>query len=312
MKIGIIGMNDGNGHPYSYSALFNGYDPKSLRDKCPFPLIKEYLPLHHKNENFIEGAKVTHIWTQSISISKQIADVSLIPNIVNNLEDMTDKVDAVILARDDPWNHLEMARPFLEKGLPIFIDKQLTSTFTDLQEFDKLTGPEYPIMAGSSMRFSRDVVSAKLERKYKNVLSVHGVSRVSWMRYGHHLLEGIVVLWGYDILWVRSLSDKIEHDIIQICFKNGLNVILEFIKDLHLPIQFTCFSENDNSFSVPFQDFFHSFREMLKAFVHMVGTGQKTIEYSEIISIAKVILAGDISKQKGGIPISPITLDRFS
>lgn len=312
MKIGIIGMNDGNGHPYSYSALFNGYDPKSLRDKCPFPLIKEYLPLHHKNENFIEGAKVTHIWTQSIDLSRQIADVSLIPNVVNNLEDMTDQVDAVILARDDPWKHLEMARPFLEKGLPIFIDKQLASTLTDLQELERLTGPEYPMMAGSSIRFTCDLLSAKLEKKCENVISIHGVSRVSWMRYGHHLLEGIVVIWGDDILWVRSLSDKVDHDIIQICYENGLNVILEFIKDVHLPIQFTCFSENEKSFSVPFQDFFHSFREMMKAFTLMASTGQKPIEYAEIISIAKIILAGDISKQKGGVPISPTTLDYFS
>ena len=40
-KIGIIGINDGNGHPYSMSAMFNGYNPKALRDLCPFKLIKE-------------------------------------------------------------------------------------------------------------------------------------------------------------------------------------------------------------------------------------------------------------------------------
>ena len=26
LKIGMIGYNEGNGHPYSYSAIFNGYN----------------------------------------------------------------------------------------------------------------------------------------------------------------------------------------------------------------------------------------------------------------------------------------------
>lgn len=312
MKIGIIGLNDGNGHPYSYAALFNGYEPNALQEKCPFQLIKEYLPLQHKNENFIEGAKVTHIWTQSREISEDVAAVSLIPNIVNDLDDMIGKVDAVILARDDPWNHLEMARQFINHGIPIFIDKQLTSNLADLKELNNLTGSNYPLMAGSSIRFTRDLTSAQSNYKCNEVISIHGVSRVSWMRYGHHLLEGIVVLWGTDILWVRSLSNINGHDIVQIFYKNGPNVILEFISEVHLPIQFTCFSENEESFSIPFQDFFHSFHEMMKAFVLMVSTGQKTIEHREIISIAKIILAGDVSKKRGGIPISPSTLDIIS
>ena len=28
LKIGIIGSSDGNGHPYSWSAIFNGYNKK--------------------------------------------------------------------------------------------------------------------------------------------------------------------------------------------------------------------------------------------------------------------------------------------
>lgn len=28
LKIGILGMTEGNGHPYSWSAMFNGFDPE--------------------------------------------------------------------------------------------------------------------------------------------------------------------------------------------------------------------------------------------------------------------------------------------
>ncbi len=131
------------------------------------------------------------------------------------------------------------------------------------------------------------------------------MSRVNWLRYGHHLFEGVAVLWGLDIEGVRSLSPKEGHDIVQIAYRSGLNVILEFIKDAPLPIQFTCYSETQKSFSVPFQDFFFSFREMMKAFVEMVETGEKSFPYDEMIGISNVILAGDISKRTGGEWVKP-------
>lgn len=309
LKLGIIGLNEGNGHPFSYAAIFNGYDPDELQKRCPFALIKEYLPRDHRNENILDSAKVTHIWTQDKNISQDVAKVSLIPNIVDNYTDLVGKVDAVILARDDPWNHLAMAKPFLEKKMPIFIDKQLVAAKTELDEFIKLTGPNYPLMACSPMRFTREVAKAKEKLQLDKAVAIHGISRVSWMRYGHHLFEGIAPLWGLDIEWVRSLSDKPDHDIVQIYYRSGLNVILEFIPDVQLPIQFKVYSSVDQELAVPFEDFFYSFREMLKAFVLMVETGRKAVPYEEIVSIAKVILAGDISKKMDGIKISLITLE---
>ena len=165
-------------------------------------------------------------------------------------------------------------------------------------------------MAGSSMRFTRDLAKANEESKLlRATKTVHGVSRASWMRYGHHLLEGVACLWGLDIAWVRSLSPKPRHDIVQIWYSSGMNVILEFIPEASLPIQFTCYSEKYPHYTVPFTDYFHSFREMMKAFVDMVVAESRPIPFDEIVGIAKVILAGDISKQLGGVPVSPKTLN---
>lgn len=309
IKLGILGLNEGNGHPFSYSAIFNGYDPDELQKRCPFSLIKEYLPKEHCNKLFVENAKVTHVWTQDPKLSEDVSRVSLIPNIVSHYIDMIGAVDGVILARDDPWNHLEMAKPFVEKGIPIFIDKQLTSTRDDLEKLISLTGENYPLMACSPMRYTRDVLNARQRPEIQKVKSIHGISRVSWMRYGHHLFEGIAVIWGLDIDSVRSLSQKEDHDIVQIRYKSGMNVILEFIKEVSLPIQFTCFSEYSEPFMVPFSDFFHSFREMMLNFTAMVESGKRPIPFEEIVKIAQIVLAGDISKKSGGIEISPLPLN---
>ena len=42
MKLGIIGQSQGNGHPYSWSAILNGFKKKYL-ENVPYPLIKKYL-----------------------------------------------------------------------------------------------------------------------------------------------------------------------------------------------------------------------------------------------------------------------------
>jgi hypothetical protein len=308
IKIGVIGLNEGNGHPFSYSAIFNGYDPVELQKRCPFALIKEYLPRDHRNEIFIEGAKVTHVWTQDPKLSEDVSKVCLIPHIVQDYRDLIGKVDAVLLARDDPENHLLFARPFLEKGIPLFIDKQLTSTEADLQSLLGLLGDGYPLMAGSPIRYCRDIAEARENRQWEKVKSIHGMSRVNWMRYGHHILEGICSIWGLDICSVRSLSPEPEHDIVQIRYASGMNVILEFVKNAALPIQFTCFSEAEASFTVPFTDYFHGFRQMLIAFESMLETGKPPIPFEEILGIAKVVLAGDLSKKQDGTAISPTTL----
>ena len=309
IKLGMIGMNEGNGHPYSYSAMFNGYDPLALKKKCPFPLIKEYLPALHKNKNMIDGAIVSHIWTQDRSLSQDIASVSKIPNIVGNIEDLLGEVDGVILARDDPWNHLAMAKPFLKEGIPIFIDKQLVSSERDLSELIKITGKNYPLMAGSSIRYTKELNSFLQDTMLKkNTMSIHGMSRVNWMRYGHHLLEGIVILFGHDILNVRSLSSKDGHDIVQISYKDNLNVILEFIEDIALPIQFTCFTSNSEPVSIPFIAYYSSFRKMMNDFKVMIETNIPPIPFNEIVSISKIVIAGDLSKKSGGIPYNPKNL----
>ena len=38
IRLGIIGMTEGNGHPYSWSAMFNKFDREAMPRECPFPV----------------------------------------------------------------------------------------------------------------------------------------------------------------------------------------------------------------------------------------------------------------------------------
>ncbi|CAN0334354.1 unnamed protein product, partial [Phaeothamnion confervicola] len=297
-------LNEGNGHPFSYSAIFNGYDPEALATRCPYTLIREYLPRDHRNQAGPMGAKVTHIWTQDPKLSLDVAAVARIPTIVDRIGDMLGKVDAVILARDDPWNHLEHARPAFAAGLPIFIDKQLAATPADFAEILRLAPEGYPLLAGSAARFTRDTIGAAATLADFRLRAIHGVSRVSWLRYGHHLLEPIVALRGTDVEWVRSLWDGPDHDAVQIAYRDGVTATLEFFPDLHLPIESRFHFADRKPFALSFEDFFGGFRNMLAAYVEFLRTGRRPFPRAEMLAIARIVLAGELSKKRGGDPVS--------
>ena len=136
LRFGILGLSDGNGHPYSWSAICNGYDPEYMKD-CGFPVIPEYLAQQEWPESALPNVNVTHVWTQDPDVSARIADASKIQNVVTSRHDMIGDVDAVLLARDDAVSHFDLARPFLEAGLPVYIDKPIALTSSDLERLSQ-------------------------------------------------------------------------------------------------------------------------------------------------------------------------------
>ena len=58
LKIGILGFTEGNGHPYSWSAMLNGYDKEEM-ETCSFPVSPRYLEKQPAHTFGIPGAKIT-------------------------------------------------------------------------------------------------------------------------------------------------------------------------------------------------------------------------------------------------------------
>ena len=129
LHLGVIGTSEGNGHPYSWSAIFNGYDEQAMA-ACPFPSIPEYLGEREFPRDAIADARVTHVWTQDPAESQRIAAAARIETIVADPAAMLSEIDALLLARDDAESHLHLAAPFLAAGVPVYIDKPLAITLS--------------------------------------------------------------------------------------------------------------------------------------------------------------------------------------
>ncbi len=108
LKIGIISMSPGNAHPYSWSAIINGrYDPEEIT-RIGYPGVSAYLNAN-RDTRVITSSRVNYVGTQDRKISESIAGATGIENIAEKLTDMINYVDAVLLSRDDPENHVVSA-----------------------------------------------------------------------------------------------------------------------------------------------------------------------------------------------------------
>lgn len=192
LKFGILGLSDGNGHPYSWSAIFNGYNKEAM-ELCGFPVIPRYLEQQKWPEARIQGAEVAAVWTQDLTLSKKIAKAAKIPKVVSSPEEMIEEVDAVLLARDDAENHLELATPFIKAGLPIYIDKPIALSIDGLNKLYELE--QYPgqIFTCSALRYSQELMLSNNDRQeIGEVRQIVAFTPKSWNKYAVHIIEPVI------------------------------------------------------------------------------------------------------------------------
>jgi predicted dehydrogenase len=292
IKLGIIGMSEGNGHPYSWSAIFNGFDKEFMKD-CPFPVIPDYLAKRKfPNDGLSHLGKVTHIWTQNKKISEHIAAASYIKNVVDDKEEMIEEVDAILLARDDAENHVEMAIPFIKAGLPIFIDKPFALSTQEAQTMLKTQSYDQQIFSCSSLRYARELQLNEIEKKVIGAITyVEGTVMKQWETYGIHILEPIVAQFP-DRGQLLSVT-KVKLNEIHIVIIKWENIIanIKVTGKVPSPLSLTFYGNNGN-IKKDFSDSYECFKTSLKTFVEQVNTQSQLISREETLELVEIIEKG--------------------
>jgi len=299
LKIGIIGLSEGNGHPYSWSAIINGDFDRSEMNKCGFTGIPVYLDAN-KHTLGIDGAEVTHIWTQERSISERIAKASGIENVVDDAKEMIGKVDAVILARDDPENHVAMAKPFLDADIPIFIDKPLAISLEDLNYFKEQNDKGKFIMSCSSMRYANECLSVKTALKSLGKIELATVVGVKdWTKYGIHMLEALFALLDDPkVVSVQHLSES-GKDVVFIKLETGPLVTVHLFMDISPTVQLSLFG-SDGWQLVEIKNSYSMFKENLVDFIRSVREGKSRLSFDKTANLIETLIAAKSSLEQQG------------
>jgi hypothetical protein len=292
-------MSPGNAHPYSWSAIINGCFDAGEINRIGYPAVSAYLEANRDTLG-VHGAQVTCVWAQERGIAESIAKTTGITDIAGNLEEMSERTDAVILARDDAENHVAMSRPFIDKGVPVFIDKPIALTNEDLAYFSKANSQGKFIMSCSSMRYANEarVVRQELTTLGKTELAT-AVGKKDWPKYGVHLLEAIFSLLDDPKPVAVKHIGKTNKDIVHVEFENGFQATLHLFMDISPTFQISVFGQNGWRM-IEIKNSYSMFRDNIIEFIRSVQEGKARLPFEKTENIIRTLIGASESLKTGG------------
>ncbi len=298
IRLGMIGMTEGNGHPYSWSAIFNGYDEIKMTAECPFAGIPVYLNKEPKETLQIAGSNVTHIYCDERADAEHIAKCSLIANVVDTPEEMIGHIDAVIIGTDIGSQHVERARPFVEAGIPIFIDKPLCDNAADLATFQQwIKIDKHPILSSSAMRYGKELLPYRISTHEFGELRLITVPMAKkWETYGIHALEAIYPIVGPGFISIQNIGTK-DRNIVHMIHKDGIDIIIGCINGMAYGAP-TCINGTLGNVTVKGADTFYAFKTQLQTFVDYLRSGELPFPFAETEELMKLIIGGIMSREE--------------
>jgi predicted dehydrogenase len=292
MHLGVIGLSPGNGHPYSWSAIFNGYD-RVLMEDCGFPVIPRYLERQHFPQDAIQEAKVTHVWAQDEACAQHIALAAKIDHVVHHYTDMIGKVDGILLARDDADAHLDFARPFLDAGLPIYIDKPLALSSEIAQQLINMQRYPGQLFSCSALRYAREFqLSEATCSEIGEIRQIHATAPKDWDKYAVHVIEPLLLLAPNRGTIKRIHRWRCDDSVsMHLLFESGLQAQVCTLGASAAPLSLRVIGDRGWR-DLVFVDSFTAFRAALNEFVQGVLKRDVRIPPEFMLEVAGIIEAG--------------------
>jgi virulence factor len=218
--------------------------------------------------------------------------------LVDKPEDMLGKVDGIMIESVDGSVHLDRARPFLEAGIPTWIDKPFACSVRDADAIVNLaTKKNVPLFSASSLRYAPEIVEVLKSREELGApvaVEVYGVQgkdphNPGWFNYGIHSIEMLIALLGpefkNDIKYVAAgaaehASGTWAGNAIGSCTltsKGGSGFGFTYV--------------GEKKTSVAKADSSVIYRELLKQIVGFFQTGKSPVPLEETLAIVKYIEA---------------------
>lgn len=288
----MLGMIEGNGHPYSWSAIINGYNPAAMA-ACPYPVIPKYLGAEPAGSVRVPDAQVTHVWADNPADAAAVATASLIPHVAARPEDVIGEVDAVVISTDDGFDHVRRARPFVEAGLPVFIDKPLATSLEELRTFAAWEKAGAKLLSSSGLRYSPQLAACRASLPALGELRwLSGVTTKTWERYGIHLLEPLFCLAGPGIASIR-METQPDFEIAHMLHRSGAQITLPVIYDAAGSFGAVQLCGTAGQSALRFGNTtYQNFRGQMLSFIDFARTGRSPYPFAETVELMAVLIAG--------------------
>lgn len=217
-RIGILGSD--NSHALMFAKLCNIPDENG-----------EYL---------YDDVRVTAIYgfDDDPEHTKKVADEGGIEFIAHSPENFYGTVDAVMVVYRQGSLHVPHILPFIEKGYPVWIDKPIAESITDINILrESVEKNNALITGGSNIKYNYEILTLKNKISNGSLGDVNGgymnfpadlMSEYGGIFfYGSHLCEMCLSVFGYDVKSVYAVSAEPTNTIVTVRYTDKL-VALNF------------------------------------------------------------------------------------
>ena len=236
--------------------------------------------------------------------------------VVDSIDELLRRVDAVMLTSVDGRVHLAQARPVLAARKSVFVDKPLAASVRDAQEIARLAREhKTPVFSSSSLRFSDDVQAIKKDPRVSPVLGA-----MAWgpgtlephhpdlFWYGIHAVEVLYAFMGTGCERVTRTHSP-GGDVVMCQWRDGRTGVVRTIREGSAPYGQVVFGAKGvvsvpppaAAGAVPQRS---SYYGLVSAVVEFFKTGTSPVPLDETLEIMAFMEAADLSKSRKGAPVA--------
>ncbi|MSQ93027.1 MAG: gfo/Idh/MocA family oxidoreductase [Gemmataceae bacterium] len=294
IRIGIIGLD--TSHVPAFTGLFN--DPKAEGDLAGFKVVA----------GFPGGSKdVKMSYSRVEMFTKQIQEKYGV-EIVDSIDALVSKVDAVLIESVDGRPHLAQAIPVLKAGKIVFIDKPVAGSLADaLMIYQLARQYKTPVFSSSSLRYATNIRAVKGDPKVGKVLGCISYSPCEieehhpdlfW--YGIHGVEALYTIMGTGCQSVSRTHTK-GADIATGVWEGGRIGTYRGLRAGKQDYGTITFGDKGNLSTTGYVG---GYRPLVVEIAKFFRTGMAPVSAEETIEIFAFMEAADESKRQGGAPVT--------
>ncbi len=219
--------------------------------------------------------------------------------IVDSIEALLGKVDVVLLESVDGRPHLAQARPVIQAGKPLFIDKPIAASLADtIAIFELAEKHNVPVFSSSALRFGPSLQHLVKTAKFGRIERVDAYGPINPLKghpdlffYGIHGVEMLFTVMGggcEEVTWQ-------ENNTVKGVWSDGRIGTFNPSKGYKVVVLGTEGTMESSGFE--------GYTPLIDAMCTFFKTGQPPVSPAETINLVAFMTAAQVSKDKGNATV---------
>ncbi len=256
------------------------------------------------NVEKLSDARVTHIWGETPEFAAKAAEAGQIPNVVADWKELLGKVDGIMIDHRHAKPHYEVAKFFISKGVPCFVDKPFTFTLKEAKSLSKLAKKKKVALTSFSIVPEQNnfkVNLAKVQAELGQLSHFISTGPVGFKSpyggiffYAVHQVDAAIVAAGMAVRKVMC-KPNVKGGAAVLLFDNDVTVTMNFIENGHHGFHFAaCGSKGYHAWTHQYDQ-----PSPYTLFIDMFRTGVEPIAHERFITTIAVLEAMTKSLKTG-------------